>query len=115
MPQRNGYIPGVPCWVDASQPDPEAAAEFYGALFGWAFRNVLPPDAEESYLVASCETTAWSLFDRSGEARSGNVAALRAAPATTLPAIWNTYFWVDSADEAASRVRDAGGAVVTEP
>jgi uncharacterized protein len=28
--------------------------------------------------------------------------------------MWNTYFWVDSADEAASRVRAAGG-VVTEP
>ena len=25
MPERDGYIPGVPCWVDTSQPDPEAA------------------------------------------------------------------------------------------
>ena len=22
MPERDGYIPGVPCWVDTSQPDP---------------------------------------------------------------------------------------------
>jgi predicted enzyme related to lactoylglutathione lyase len=29
--------------------------------------------------------------------------------------MWNTYFWVDSADEAASKVRDAGGGVVVEP
>ena len=31
VPERNGYIPGVPCWVDASEPDPEAAAGFYKA------------------------------------------------------------------------------------
>ena len=29
--------------------------------------------------------------------------------------MWNTYFWVESADETASKVRDAGGGVVTEP
>ena len=27
MPERDGYIPGVPCWVDTSQPDPEAAVD----------------------------------------------------------------------------------------
>ena len=25
MPDRSGYIPGVPCWVDCNQPDPKAA------------------------------------------------------------------------------------------
>jgi predicted enzyme related to lactoylglutathione lyase len=30
-------------------------------------------------------------------------------------ATWNTYFWVDSADETASKVRDAAGSVVAEP
>ena len=30
-------------------------------------------------------------------------------------ASWNTYIWVDSADETASQVRDAGGQVLTEP
>jgi predicted enzyme related to lactoylglutathione lyase len=30
-------------------------------------------------------------------------------------AIWNTYVWVDSADETASKVRDAGGSVMMEP
>ena len=29
--------------------------------------------------------------------------------------VWNTYIWVDSADETAAKARDAGGAVVTEP
>jgi uncharacterized protein len=29
--------------------------------------------------------------------------------------MWNTYIWVDSADETASKVREAGGAVAMEP
>ena len=23
MPERDGYIPGVPCWVDMGHPDPD--------------------------------------------------------------------------------------------
>ncbi len=37
MIERDGYMAGVPCWIDTSQPDPRAAAEFYGKLFGWEF------------------------------------------------------------------------------
>ena len=29
------YPQGVPCWIDTQQPDVEAAASFYGSLFGW--------------------------------------------------------------------------------
>src|SRR5437660_254437 len=49
MRERDGYIPGVPCWVDTTQPDPQAAVAFYrlgtrdpdgakafyGSVFGW--------------------------------------------------------------------------------
>jgi predicted enzyme related to lactoylglutathione lyase len=30
-------------------------------------------------------------------------------------ATWNTYIWVDSADEAAAKAKDAGGTVLSEP
>ena len=40
MPERDGYIPGVPCWIDTNQPDPNAALPFYGGLFGWEFEDV---------------------------------------------------------------------------
>ena len=116
MPERDGYIPGVPCWVDASEPDPEAAVDFYGGLFGWELEDTMPPGSEGKYFIARCETSAWSLFDMSGEPRGGVVAAVRSilqgAPPT---AMWNTYVWVGSADEAASKVRDAGGGIVMEP
>ena len=116
MPERDGYIPGVPCWVDASEPDPEAAVGFYGGFFGWQFEDMMPPGSEERYFIARSEAAGWSLFDTSGASRGGDVAALGSIPVAAPPrAAWNTYFWVDSADEAAARVRDAGGVVVTEP
>jgi predicted enzyme related to lactoylglutathione lyase len=102
MSDDDRYIPGVPCWVDTTQPDPDAAADFYGGLFGWKLEDAMPPDAPGKYLAA-----------RLG---GGDVAAISAptgeAPAT---AIWNTYVWVDDADETAAKVRDAGGTVVSEP
>jgi uncharacterized protein len=116
MPERHGYIPGVPCWVDASEPDPDAAVEFYGELFGWEFEDAAPAGSEGNYFIARHEATSSSIFDLSGAMRSGDVAAIRSIPEAAPPmAMWNTYFWVDSADEAASKVRDAGGAVMVEP
>ena len=102
MPERDGYIPGVPSWVDTSHPDPEAAVEFYRGLFGWEFEDVMPTGSEAKYFVARL--------------RGGDVAAIGSVPESAPPmAMWNTYVWVDSADEAASKVRDAGGRVVVEP
>jgi predicted enzyme related to lactoylglutathione lyase len=102
MPERDGYIPGVPCWVDTIQPDPQAALLFYRGLFGWEFENVMPEGAGGEYFI--------------GRLHGGDVAAIGSIPeGAPSVAMWNTYIWVDSADETASRVRDAGGGVVTEP
>jgi predicted enzyme related to lactoylglutathione lyase len=95
-------MPGVPCWVDSTQPDPEAAAAFYGGLFGWDLEDAMPPGAPGNYFIARL--------------RGGDVAAISSLPAGAPPAaVWNTYVWVDSADDAAAKVLDAGGRVVTEP
>jgi uncharacterized protein len=116
MPVRDGYIPGVPCWIDASERDPEAALDFYGGLFGWEFEDVMSRGSEGRYFIARGEARGSSIFDLSGQKHSGDVAAIRSIPEAAPPrAMWNTYFWVDSADEATSKVRDAGGGVVTEP
>jgi predicted enzyme related to lactoylglutathione lyase len=100
MPDRDGYIAGVPCWVDTSQPDPEAAAEFYGGLFGWELEQVMPPEAPGKYFMARL--------------RGGDVAAI-STQQQSLPPVWSTYIWVDSADESAAKVREAGGSVLAEP
>src|SRR5918995_31923 len=39
MSQRDRYEPGVPCWVTTMQPDVDAAAEYYGGLFGWDYED----------------------------------------------------------------------------
>jgi len=35
MPERDGFAPGTPSWVDLATPDVDNAARFYGELFGW--------------------------------------------------------------------------------
>jgi predicted enzyme related to lactoylglutathione lyase len=101
MPERDGYIPGVPCWVDSNQPDPEAAAEFYRGLFGWEVEDVMPPGSEGKYFMARI--------------RGLDVAALGSSPAGAPKAVWNTYIWVDDVHETAAKVRDAGGTTLSEP
>ena len=102
MPELDRYIPGVPCWVDTTQADPDAAAEFYGGLFGWELENTMPAGAPGKYFMARL--------------RGGDVAAIN-SPQEDAPAAatWTTYVWVESADETAAKVREAGGHVVVEP
>jgi predicted enzyme related to lactoylglutathione lyase len=102
MLERDEYLPGVPCWVDTSQPDPEAAVAFYSGLFGWDCEDVMPPGSGGSYFIARL--------------RGGDVAAIGSQPEGGPPsAVWNTYVCVNSADEAAVKVEGAGGGVVTAP
>ncbi|HTP22212.1 MAG TPA: VOC family protein [Solirubrobacteraceae bacterium] len=102
MPELDRYIPGVPCWVDTNQPDPEAAVAFYRDLFGWEIEDVMPHDMKGRYFMARL--------------RGGDVAGIGSVPEGAPPvAAWNTYVWVDSADETATKVTQAGGSVLMEP
>jgi hypothetical protein len=102
MLERDGYLPGVPCWVDTSQPDPEAAVAFYSGLFGWDFEDAMPAGSTGKYYIARL--------------RGGDVAAVGSQAQDQAPrAAWNTYVWVESADEVVSKVVGAGGGVVVDP
>jgi predicted enzyme related to lactoylglutathione lyase len=75
---------------------------FYGGLFGWEFEDMMPPGSEGRYFVARL--------------RGGDVAAVGSIPAGAPQiASWNTYVWVDSADETASKAVEAGGKALMEP
>jgi uncharacterized protein len=101
MLERDGYLPGVPCWVDSSQPDPEAAVAFYRGLFGWDFEDAMPAGSPGKYFI--------------GRLRGGDVAAVGSQPeGGPSMAVWNTYVWVESADETAMKVVDAGGRVMMD-
>ena len=99
------YPPGVPCWVDTLQPDPEAAMAFYSGLMGWEFAGpgAMPGDPPGGYFVARLR----------GRDVPG-VGSLPADGAAGAPA-WNTYVSVASVDDVARRVAAAGGEVIAGP
>jgi predicted enzyme related to lactoylglutathione lyase len=96
---RRTYPAGVPSWVDLEQPDPDRAAEFYAALFGWDFHDAMPPDLPGSYLIATL----------GGHDVAGLTVGDGSAPG------WNTYIACDDADATARSVEDAGGRVLRSP
>jgi uncharacterized protein len=91
MSEREEYPEGVPCWVDAMVPDPEAAQAFYGGLFGWAF----------------VEGGAYAVARLAGRDVAG-VGALEQPS-------WNTYVRVASVEAAVERATAAGGGVLVGP
>ena len=101
MPQMTSYRPGTPCWVDVSSEQPERAAEFYAALFGWEANEAMPEESEGSYVM----------FRKDGN----DVAAAGSTPESGAPPHWNAYFATDDAEATAEQVRRAGGAVVMPP
>lgn len=83
MTQPHHYPPGVPCWVDTWQPDPQIAARFYGALLGWEFDEPrpMPGGLEGQYLVARLGGLA--------------VAGIGQAPGNLTAAVWSTHICVE--------------------
>jgi predicted enzyme related to lactoylglutathione lyase len=105
MSERETYPAGVPCWVETLQPDPQAARDFYGSLFGWEFAGpgAMPGELPGEYFVARMQ-------DR-------DVAGIGALPdfGGLAAASWNTYVRVDSADEVAERAKAAGARLLLGP
>jgi len=99
MEERDGFPPGVPCWIDTQQPDREAALRFYSGLFGWSFQDHVPAGSR-SYDIATL--------------RGRDVAAIGSGPGSDS-ATWTTYIGVESADDAVRSAEQAGGAVVAPP
>ncbi|HKH37541.1 MAG TPA: hypothetical protein VKA82_10285, partial [Rubrobacter sp.] len=49
MSERDGYEPGVPCWVATVHP--EKAVGFYTELFAWEVTNLMPPESPSEFYV----------------------------------------------------------------
>ncbi|MFI5045634.1 MAG: VOC family protein [Acidimicrobiia bacterium] len=92
------YEEGVPSWVDLGAPDPQQAADFYGALFGWD----VPPGAEEAggYRVAMV-----------GDDPVAGIGPQQSPG----PPYWTTYVNVSNADGAAAKVAEHRGQVLVPP
>jgi predicted enzyme related to lactoylglutathione lyase len=96
------YPPGVPCWIDTEQPDLDAAARFYGGLFGWTFADVGPG----SYVVAQ--------VDGQDVAGLAPVDGARLARNDDGPA-WHTYIAAEDAEATVDAAVAAGATVVETP
>ncbi len=93
------YPAGVPCWIDTTQPDVDAAAAFYSGLFGWTFEDVMPPGAPGRYLIAKLDGQ-----DVAGLGSGGGAEAS-----------WSTYIAVDDADAAVQRLVAGGATLLSAP
>ena len=101
MPVRKDFAPGEFCWCDLSAHDLEAAAAWYGEVFGWTHVLMETPGGGPPYA-----------FFMKGEAAVGGLGEMsEEMKAQGIPPMWNSY--VATADCAATeaKVKDAGGTV----
>jgi predicted enzyme related to lactoylglutathione lyase len=100
MTAKKAYPPGVPCWVDALEPDPRGASAFYRELFGWECAGPGPMPGGGEYFVA--------------QLHGDDVAGIATLP-PDAHSQWATYVGVDDAAEYCKRAQAAGGTVIVPP
>ena len=103
MPKTDGFLHGVPCWVDLLATDLDAAKDFYAGLFGWECVGVEMPRG-----------TYW-MGTISGETVAGLAAQTPQLVAQGIPSMWNTYISVKSANDTTAKAQAAGATVIQGP
>ncbi|GAA2428847.1 VOC family protein [Streptomyces macrosporus] len=93
------FVPGSPCWLDLGAPDVEAAARFYGSVFGWEFRPY-----EEG-------TGGYGVLRKDGR----TVGAIGALTEEGARSAWMIYFDTRDADATTQAVKRLGGTVRVVP
>jgi predicted enzyme related to lactoylglutathione lyase len=100
QPASGEHHVGKVIWADLVTPDLEAAKHFYGALFGWTFREV-PGDPNYTLALLDGEAVA-GLFQKAlsrGQVQQPN---------------WLTFLAVRDVDAAQQAARQHGGAVLVK-
>lgn len=101
MTEKTSYAPGTPCWIDLGTPDQDAAADFYGGLFGW---EVIEDENAE-------QTGGYRVGTLNGKAVGGVMKLMQEGQ----PPAWLTYISVEDVDATVAKAREAGGEVIVEP
>ena len=124
MSERDRYIPGVPCWVDTSQPDPAAAVEFYGGLFGWevlemdgGFNAWALPGYGEFLDELNPGTVERMATMGAPKGFENVVASIVPIPddQPDAPPHWGVTFATEDADAIAAKAEELGGEVLAGP
>jgi len=95
-------LPGKFVWLDLATENPDSARAFYGAVFGWKFRDVV--GARTSYALAS-----------NGNAKVAGIFRQERPSGGRTGARWLTLMSVPDAQAAADVVRKRGGEVLLAP
>jgi uncharacterized protein len=90
--------PGAVSWTELSSPDPKAACEFYGTLFGWSFDTMNLGQGD--YHVIKVGTAA--------------IGGIMKPPALG-PSMWGAYVTVESCDATVEKAKSLGGTVCAGP
>jgi uncharacterized protein len=101
MSERTSYAPGTPCWIDLATPDQDAAAEFYGGLFGWSVEEDENAEQTGGYRVATLKDQA--------------VGGIMKLMQEGQPVAWASYVSVEDVDATVAKAREAGGTAMVEP
>src|ERR1700723_3746978 len=78
MPTVERFAPGEFCWIELATSDQNAAKSFYGALFGWAVRDI-PTGPDQVY----------SLLELQGRVAAGAFAISAGESAAGIPPHWH--------------------------
>jgi predicted enzyme related to lactoylglutathione lyase len=91
---------GALTWTDLVTADPDAAAAFYSAVFGWEVMETSQPGGATG-----------RMFSVGG----APVASASTPQMDGVPPHWHVYFAVDDADAAVAAITEGGGTVVAGP
>jgi predicted enzyme related to lactoylglutathione lyase len=95
-------VPGALTWNDLVTPDPDAAAQFYGGLFGWTTEEM---PGSGGYRVI-----------RNGGRSNGGIMPLDVARmGAETPPSWIPYFGHEDVDRVVAEVAGLGGRVFNGP
>ena len=95
---------GTPAWIDLMTTDPQGAADFYGAVFGWTFEEQIV-DEQVAYIVAHHD----------GREAAGIAARTDEERARGVPPAWNIFFATDAISQTCDRATTLGATVHTPP
>jgi hypothetical protein len=98
------YPNGVFSWVDLSTTDVAGAKAFYGALFGWEGVD-MPIDMGGFY----------TMYQKEGKYVAGSGEMDPAMQEQGVPSFWTSYVNHRDVDAVATRITEAGGALMFPP
>lgn len=88
-------------WTELNTRDPETAAAFYSAVFGWKAETVTDP-------------MPYTMFANDGRSVAGMMDMTGRVP-DDVPAHWLVYFGADDVDAAVATAKQQGGQVLVGP